>query len=157
MLCEQWMPLKARNMQKGTPRSLLHGLIVLLWGTRFEQQHQWITCQRNCWSPVIILWIWALLKAKQRNSGDCRLFIYYLRLMKLSSSKQFTVSWAVINDELQMWNVLLVNRQHSILIRRRVQDERHCLHQNIQDVHVPVGGSQVNRRATVRWLKRTRS
>ena len=49
-----------------------------------------------------------------------------------------------------MWNVLLVNRQHSILIRRRVQDERHCLHQNIQDVHVPVGGSQVNRRATVR-------
>ena len=28
MLCEQWMPWKARNMQKGTPRSLLHGFQI---------------------------------------------------------------------------------------------------------------------------------
>ena len=28
MLCEQWMPWKARNMQKGTPRSHLHGFQI---------------------------------------------------------------------------------------------------------------------------------
>jgi len=39
---------------------------------------------------------------------------------------------------MQLISVLLVNRQHSILIWRRVQDERNSLHQNIQDVHVPV-------------------
>ena len=28
MLCEQWMPLSMRNMQKGTPRSLLYGFQI---------------------------------------------------------------------------------------------------------------------------------
>lgn len=65
------------------------------------------------------------------------LFIYALYSYRLTvhsyvnCNKRWELAAIIIN-------ALLVNRQHSILIWRRVQDERHSLHQNIQDVHVPV-------------------
>ena len=60
MLCEQWMPLKARNMQKGTPRSLLHGFQI---GFSFFQKQLerclhhvswWLTGFVRDWSAVFL-------------------------------------------------------------------------------------------------------